>query len=301
MKNPLSLLLALALAAALLTGCGSAANSTAASQAPASQAAPAKAEPTAEPEPEVQIREEEMSAQNGDKNIYGVMYLPAEEKDSYPTVIMSHGFGGMYSDNKIYAETFAKAGYACYTFDYCGGGRGSKSDGTMLEMSVLTEAGDLSAVMDMVEGLDYVDKSQLYLFGQSQGGFVTTYVGAERADEVKAMILLFPAYSIPEGCWERHGSIENVPETESIMNNTLSSIYSKDAMSIEIYDAMKNYTGPVLLMHGDQDDVVPLSYSEKADETFENSELIVLKGTGHGFSARQKEAAGLALEWLQAH
>lgn len=39
-------------------------------------------------------------------------------------------------------------GFATYNFDFCGGGFGSRSAGTMLEMSVLTEAEDLNAIID---------------------------------------------------------------------------------------------------------------------------------------------------------
>ena len=78
-------------------------------------------------------------------------------------------------------------------------------------MSVLTEKSDLLAVMDGIEALDYVDTDNLFLFGQSQGGFVSTLAGVDRLDEVKAMVLLYPAYSLQDGCWERHGSIDNDP------------------------------------------------------------------------------------------
>lgn len=305
MKKAFSLLLASALTAALLVGCGSApASSTAASSAaPAPQpTVQPSAEPEAPAEPEIPLIEEELYAPNGEKSIYGIMTRPDDGKESYPVIIMSHGFCGSYNDQKAYADAFAKAGYACYRFDFYGGNRASKSGGTMAEMSVRTEATDLSAVMDMIQSLDYVDTNQLYLFGASQGGFVSTLVAADRVDEIKGLVLLFPAYALQDDCWERHGSIENVPETEKYMNTTLGAIYSLDAMSFDVYDVMGQYTGPVYLLHGDKDTVVNLSYSERANDVFENSELYVVKGADHGFKGKYLDEASVkVLDWLNAH
>ena len=64
-----------------------------------------------------------------------------------------------------------------------------------------------------------------------------------------------------------------------------------DATSFDLYDLIPNYTGPVLLLHGDKDPIVPLSYSERAAETFPNAELIVFPGQGHGFMGASRDDA----------
>ena len=158
---------------------------------------------------------------------------------------------------------------------------------------------DLNAVMDGMLALDYIDGSNFFLLGASQGGFVSSYVAAKRPDDVKALMLLFPAYALQDDCWERHGSIENIPETESLMNNTLGAIYSQDAMSFDIYDVIGGYKGDVLICHGDKDDLVDLSYSERAVEVYEHAELKVIKGAGHGFQGKPLRES--LVEFLQAH
>lgn len=247
------------------------------------------------------VRRQELDFRNGDKKICGTMYFPGEEKKQYPAVILSHGFGGAGNDNQLYAEKLAQLGYACYTFDFCGGGRSSKSDGAMTEMSVLTEKADLLAVMDGIKALDYIDTDNLFLFGESQGGFVSSMAAAERASEVKGMVLLYPAYVLQDDCWKRHGSIDNVPQTEVIMGNTIGAVYSTDAMSFDIYDILGGYSGPVYILHGDKDKTVDVSYSERAAKTFPHAELKVLHGTGHGFFARKNEAAELLAPWVLSH
>lgn len=287
MKKALAILLALATMLALCA-CGA--------------AAPAP-EPTSAPTPTpVPTKSEEMTFPNGDKQLYAVVYTPEEQKDSYPTVIISHGFAGSHKDNMARAELLAQNGFCAVVFDFYGGNQASKSGGNMTEMSVLTEAEDLSAMMDGMLALPYVDKNNLFLMGCSQGGFVSAYVAAKRPADVKALVLLFPAFALQDDCWNRHGSIENIPETETVMNQPLGAIYSRDAMSFDIYDVIGDYKGPVLIHHGDKDDVVNISYSEKAAQIYENVEFTVIHNGGHGFQGKQLRESNTGLvEFLLKH
>lgn len=287
MKKALAILLALATMLALCA-CGA--------------AAPAPT-PTSAPTPEpIPTKSEEMTFPNGDKQLYAVVYTPVEQKDSYPTVIISHGFAGSHKDNMARAELLAQNGFCAVVFDFYGGNQASKSGGSMTEMSVLTEAEDLSAMMDGMLALPYVDKDNLFLMGCSQGGFVSSYVAAKRPADVKALVLLFPAFALQDDCWNRHGSIENIPETETVMNQPLGAIYSRDAMSFDIYDVIGDYKGPVLIHHGDKDDVVNISYSEKAAQIYENVEFTVIHNGGHGFQGKQlKESNAGLVEFLLKH
>lgn len=287
MKKALAILLALATMLALCA-CGA--------------AAPAP-EPTSAPTPTpVPTKSEEMTFPNGDKQLYAVVYTPEEQKDSYPTVIISHGFSGSHKDNMARAELLAQNGFCAVVFDFYGGNQASKSGGSMTEMSVLTEAEDLSAMMDGMLALPYVDKNNFFLMGCSQGGFVSSYVAAKRPADVKALVLLFPAFALQDDCWNRHGSIENIPETETVMNQPLGAIYSRDAMSFDIYDVIGDYKGPVLIHHGDKDDVVNISYSEKAAQIYENVEFTVIHNGGHGFQGKQlKESNAGLVEFLLKH
>lgn len=287
MKKALAILLALATMLALCA-CGA--------------AAPAPT-PTSAPTPTpVPTKSEEMTFPNGEKQLYAVVYTPEEQKDSYPTIIISHGFAGSHKDNMARAELLAQNGFCAVVFDFYGGNQASKSGGSMTEMSVLTEAEDLSAMMDGVLALPYVDKNNFFLMGCSQGGFVSSYVAAKRPADVKALVLLFPAFALQDDCWNRHGSIENIPETETVMNQPLGAIYSRDAMSFDIYDVIGDYKGPVLIHHGDKDDVVNISYSEKAAQIYENVEFTVIHNGGHGFQGKQlKESNAGLVEFLLKH
>lgn len=288
-KRALAMLLSAATLLALLAGCGQ--SEVGGTPSP---------DPTPTPKP---VRTEELWLESDGKKVYGVMYLPGEEKDSYPTVILSHGFNSSSMLNEGYAESFAKNGYAAYIFDFCGGSPSTKSDGKTTEMSVLTEYRDLSNVMDQIKALDYVDGSRLFLFGLSQGGFVSAYTAAQRPDDVKGLILFYPAFVLQKTYFEQYDSVEAIPDEDfESMGVPLGAIYAKDARSFDIYEEIGKYKGDVLICHGDKDTLVDLSYSERAVEVYSSAELKVVKYGEHGFQGKlATEATGYAVEFLQAH
>lgn len=288
-KQSIALWLATVAILSLLAGCGQGAGTSTPAPTPSQEAAP--------------VRVEELWLESEGKKIYGKMYLPGEEKDSYPAVILSHGFNSSSMLNEGYAESFAKQGYAAYVFDFCGGSPSTKSDGATTEMSVLTEYRDLSDVMDQIKALDYVDGEQMFLFGLSQGGFVSAYTAAQRPDDVKGLVLFYPAFVLQETYFQQYGSVEDIPDEEfESMGVPLGAIYAKDARSFDIYEEIGKYKGDVLICHGDKDTLVDLSYSEKAIEVYDSAELKVIQYGEHGFQGKlAREATGYTVEFLQAH
>lgn len=128
---------------------------------------------------------------------------------------------------------------------------------------------------------------------------MSAYVAAERPDEVRGLVLLYPAFVIrhdAEGMKKPDGSI---PDHPSLFGMPIGRRYVEDALSFDIYDMLGSYRGPVLIMHGDRDRIVPIAYTERAVRTFPSAELVVMEGQGHGFSGRARERAeALALAFL---
>lgn len=220
--------------------------------------------------------------------LYGVLTVP-EEESPVPLVILSHGFGGNHGGNREYADYFVKHGFAVYNLDFCGGGFGSKSAGTMLEMSVLTEAEDLNAAVDhfLADGRF----SCIMLWGASQGGFVSGYVAAQRPADIRALVMEFPAIVLQDNARRDMLADGTFPETSSVLGVKISRKYNEDAVSFDYYEHIATYTGPALILHGDKDPIVPLHYSERAAEVLENADLIVYPGQGHGFTGSTRKQA----------
>ncbi|MCR5100753.1 MAG: lysophospholipase [Butyrivibrio sp.] len=233
------------------------------------------------------IQEYTVTKENG-QNIRGCIYLPAGN-EKHPLVIFSHGFGGNYRFLWHHGKDIMNAGIACMFFDFCGGGPDSNSDGKMEEMTVLSERDDLKAVFDYALTLDGIDKDNIFLMGESQGGFVSTLTAREIEDKIKGLILWYPAFVIPEGARKR--CPDGVPVDSEVFGMKIGAIYNKTAMEIDIYEGMDNFSKPVLIIHGDKDPVVPISYSEKAKNLYPDCKYIVIEGAGHGFDGADSDRA----------
>ena len=250
-------------------------------------------------------RIEEQWCLNGDSRIYGLSYIPDGER-KYPLVIFSHELGNNHEAGIRYAERLAENGYAAYVFDFRGGsaaGKENRSDGSNYEMSVMTEASDLAAVLETAKTWDHVDADNIILLGGSQGGLVTIVTGAEHQDEISGMILMYPALSAKDDHGvNRYQSKDDVPSVVSLFGGWMQvgSNYITDIWDVDFYELLAGYRGKVLLLHGDMDHTVPLSYSEKAAGIIPDCEFHVIKDGGHEFFGQPfEDAIALILKYLE--
>lgn len=234
---------------------------------------------------------QELSLHKGDMKIYGQIYLPGNGTEQYPTVIIGHGFGGSYSDNIQNAKELAQAGYACYIFDFCGGSPYSSSDGSMLDMSVMTEAEDMEAVLEQMEEQSFVDQQNIFLMGESQGGLVAALTASEHMSEIKGLILYYPAFVIPDNTRAQYRTIDEIPDTATIFGMKVGKKYHSDVFHLDVYASISAFTKDVLIVHGDRDGIVPISYSERAVDAYDSAKLITIQGAGHGFNGEEAELA----------
>ena len=222
------------------------------------------------------------------KKIYGKLYQPEDAVFPLPLLILSHGLGSDHTIMEPYAELFAENGFAAFVFDYIGGSENSLSDGSMTEMSVLTEAEDLDCILDHFIGDVRFLRDEIYLFGGSQGGFISSYVAGKRPADTAGLILLYPAFNLQEISRSMVAQDGAVPDTAVIGEHTVGSIYLKDMMGFDIYEVLRQYTGPVLIFHGTADPYVPMDYARRAADELPDARLVVMEGAGHGFDGEDR-------------
>ena len=233
-----------------------------------------------------------LKVKRGKNTIYGKIFLPkTKKKKKYPTVIYSHGFGGSYEYGLDYAKALAKKGYAVYCFDFCGGSPDSRSSGSTLDMSIFTEQKDLEAVLKSLKKKKYVDEKNIFLLGTSQGGAVSAITAAEHQKEIRGLILFYPAFVLVDHAKAEFKSVDEIPDKYYFMWMNVGKTYFKDLLDYDIYEDIKAYKKKVLIVHGDADDIVPLSYSRKAVKTYSSANLKVIKGVGHGFDGAEEDKA----------
>ncbi len=224
--------------------------------------------------------------------ISGELYLPDDSKGRYPIVIMAHGFGGDREGTRPYAEILVREGIGCYIFDFCGGGLSSKSDGKMTDMSVLTESADIEAVIQNIRKAPFADRKHIFLMGESQGAVASTIAAGEASKDVKAMMLLYPAYGLFDDARKKYPRNDMIEDTSTVFGLPVGRKYYEDAFSLNIDDYMVNFTGNVLILHGNVDQVVPLSYSIEARKKFPAARIVQITDAGHGFYGKEVVKAG---------
>lgn len=230
-----------------------------------------------------------------------------EDTDKCPIVILMHG---IFSSKDIVpvpalAKALAKEGIASICFDF---GGHWKSEGKMELMTVGKEIEDALAMWEYAKSLPYVSK--IGLLGHSQGGVVasmTAGILASRGESPAALVLVAPGSVIQDAC--RGGKFFSAefdpadpPEFVKCFGiMKLGREYILSTQELDIYGTAKAYTGPVRLIHGSKDTIVPLSCSEKFVETYtQNAELIVVEGENHMITRKLRTVVSHAVSFFSS-
>lgn len=213
------------------------------------------------------------------------IYLPDGE-GPFTTVVLATGLRASCDQYTIIAEQLASDNIACVLFDFTGGPSGtSNSDGDQLDMCFTSEVKDLNAVLDGVMTLDITDTDNVFLFGHSFGGVVSTAVAATREDEIRGLILMEPAYQLKDIVTMFLPANAEIPEYVEYPFY-LGRAFIEDEIEYDIYEYIPEYHGNVIMFMGTEGDALGLigpQYFEEAQELFPNSELVVVEGANHEF------------------
>ena len=244
----------------------------------------------------VQAREYEVSGPQG--SLAMDITLPDgfdPETQKCPMVILMHGIfsSGNIVPMPALARELAKVGIASIRFDFGGHWR---SEGEMQKMTIANEIKDALAIWEYAKTLPYV--SEIGLLGHSQGGVIasmTAGILTERGEKPTGLVLIAPGSVIQDAC--RNGKFfgarfnpADPPEFVKCFGvMKLGRDYILSTQELDIYGTAGKYDGPVRLIHGDKDNIVPMSCSEKFVETYgDRSELIIIKGGNHMITRRKK-------------
>ena len=223
----------------------------------------------------------EFTCQRGQIRLRSSAFRPAEG-ERFPIAVVSHEFMANRLFTMRYAKLLASLGYAAFCFDFSGGCIVGGSQGKTTEMTVFTEMEDLKAVIRYAKSQPYTDPDRLLLMGCSQGGLVTALTAAELGGQVEAIILFYPALSIPDDA--RKGSMilakfdpKHIPETMRCGPIKLGKGYAASVMELDPFSVIPAYRGDVLIVHGGADNLVDISYSKRAYDAYRTSAETALK------------------------
>ena len=230
--------------------------------------------------------------------------------DSCPLVILMHGIFSSknFTPMPRIAKQLAKAGIASIRFDF--GGHWS-SEGEMQLMTIEKEIADALAMWDYACSLPYVSK--IGLLGHSQGGVVASMTAGRIASQeptakpLYGLALLAPASVLKNAC--RNGRLFDAkfnpadpPEyVRCFKMMKLGREYLLSTQQLDIYGTAGAYRGPVRIIHGGNDRLVPMWCSEDFVKTYgEAAELIVVEGENHRLSKKTRKVAELVVAFFDA-
>ena len=117
------------------------------------------------------------------------------------------------------------------------------------------------------------------------GGMASVMASAIAPKRIAGLGLLYPALCIADNWREKFPDLASIPEVVEFWGMKLGREFFTSIRELDIFSLLPEYHGPVLLMHGQDDVTVPVTYSEKAAMLYENVELHVFEHEGHGFTS----------------
>ena len=201
--------------------------------------------------------------------------------DDAPLAVILHGITGNKQERHIVgaADALSRAGFGTLRVDLFGHGESGRS---------FSEHTIPKWVRNALDVLDHACtvSNRVLLCGHSQGGLTAMLAGEERREKLSGLILLSPAWSIPDGA--RKGDLlgmrfdpGQVPERLELPNKGVSvgREYVQTAQSIRI--GKPAFSGPVLIIHGEADQTVPVSWSKELVRRYRNAGLVTIPGDTH--------------------
>ena len=228
------------------------------------------------------------------------------ETEKCPMVILMHG---IFSSGNIVpipalARELADNGIASIRFDFGGHWR---SEGEMQQMTIGKEIEDALAMWEYAKTLPYV--SEIGLLGHSQGGVVASMTAGileSRGEKPAGLVLIAPGSVVQDACQNGRffGAEFNPADPPEFVKcfgiMKLGREYILSTQDLDIYGTAKDYTGPVRLIHGSKDTIVPMSCSERYVETYgDRSELIVVEGENHLITRKKKKVVVLSVGFFK--
>jgi hypothetical protein len=178
-------------------------------------------------------------------------YLPPLSADSQPpapVVIFAHGNGELIDFWPDELKTFTKFGMGLLLVEYPGYGR-SAGDPSMESITRI-----FVAAYDMLAKRKGIDPDRIVLFGRSLGGGAVCALAARRPS--KALILMSTFTSV-----RSFATRYLVPKF--LVRDPF------DNLAV-----VRNYKGPILILHGKQDNVIPYSHGLKLHQAAPHSQFI---------------------------
>jgi fermentation-respiration switch protein FrsA (DUF1100 family) len=220
-----------------------------------------------------------------------------------PGLCVCHGIPAAQYDpsdlryNKM-AESFSKAGFTTAIFNFRGAGRSGGN------LDLVGWMDDLKTVIGYMTASEWVDETRIAVLGSSAGGAVAACVAAE--DKRVAYLALMASPADFDGLVDpdKAGPFVKYLRGIGLIRDT---DFPKDLQEwatgfarVSPIKAMDRIAPrPVLILHGDNDDTVPMEHAQRLfDSARQPKELMIVPGAGHRLRL-DENALNAARTWLK--
>ena len=214
----------------------------------------------------------------------GILSNPTS--DNYkPVVILCHGFTTSKDNhtNTQLESILNENDISTFRFDFFGHG---ESEGDFSKITISEGTDDILQAIKYLKALGY---SKIGLVGSSFGG-ICSIMASSKTKDLYLLALKSPISNYKErdltvkskeelAQWKQKGYWDYTDSKGG--NHRLNYAFFEDYDNNDGYEASAKITIPTLIVHGDEDDSVPIDQSIKTSKILSNGKLEIIKGANH--------------------
>ena len=236
------------------------------------------------------------------ETLAGTLHLP--QRGSKRGVVLGHCFTCTRHTSILrrVAADLADAGFIALRFDFSGNGQ---SDGEFAQSNYSKQVAEMKTAADRVaaEGAEWIGAA-----GHSLGGLISFLYASQnqtpravcvigsRISSMRAAHFLSPAQ---REILEKNGEVSFTSRGRFL---TITEDFFSDASGFDLPQLLSAFNKPLMMIHGDQDEIIPVAEAFRAQEVNGGRiRLEILSGADHMFSDKQHriEAGRLAASWFE--
>ncbi len=232
----------------------------------------------------------------------GMEHYPEDTQGPLPAVLINHGFtghkGGAHRIHLHLSRLLEASGFAAIRYDFIGSG---ESDGTFDQMTLSSEIDQAKVVYKSMLDDPRIDSQKIYVLGHSMGGLVASCLCGDIAQDdtltgPAGAILLAPAgnmLDVYDRSREEHGKLFREDGSIDHSGFLVSAAFGVDLHKTipEIPGRVSAFKNPVIVIHGSEDEAVPIETGRKFASYYEQETLFyTIEGADHVFGNLEHEA-----------
>jgi dipeptidyl aminopeptidase/acylaminoacyl peptidase len=226
------------------------------------------------------------------QQIVGMLHMP-EGRTRVPAALLLHGFTGHKAEiHRMFvklARKLTEHGIACLRFDFRGCG---DSAGEFEEMTLRTKLCDATAALKFLLRHKRVNPKRIALVGLSLGGAVAVHLFGREKTHIKTLVLISPVadgavildqFATPE-------AVASLAQTgiADYFGNLVGVQFIRQFADMKPLREVTKCQCPVLLLHGENDETVPVEHTNQYERALQSSKReikkIIIPDADHTFN-----------------